>query len=85
MEREMYIVYVLISESFNKTYIGYTSDLDRRMLEHNETGKGYTKRFRPWKILFAEYYPTKKEAIIRERYFKTGKGREEIVRLRFSA
>jgi putative endonuclease len=55
------------------------------MLEHNETGKGYTKRFRPWKILFTEYYPTKKEAIIRERYLKTGKGREEIVRRRFSA
>ena len=81
----MYIVYVLISENANKTYVGYTSDLARRLIEHNETGEGFTKRYRPWKILFTEGYSTKREAILREKFFKTGKGREEISKRRFSA
>jgi putative endonuclease len=81
----MYIVYVLISLSANKTYVGYTADLSRRMVEHNETGTGFTKRYRPWEILFIEEYATKQEAMKREKYLKTGKGREEIIRRRFSA
>ncbi len=52
----MYIVYVLISISANKTYVGYTSDMERRLVEHNETGEGFTKRYRPWVILFTESF-----------------------------
>jgi putative endonuclease len=81
----MYIVYVLISPSANKTYVGYTADLQRRMVEHNHSGKGFTKSHRSWNILFTETYATKQEAMKRERYFKTGKGREEIKSRRFSA
>jgi predicted GIY-YIG superfamily endonuclease len=39
----MYIVYVLISPRANKTYVGYTADLARRMVEHNQIGKGVIK------------------------------------------
>jgi putative endonuclease len=81
----MYIVYVLISLSVEKTYVGYTADLARRMVEHNQIGKGFTKSHRPWNILFTETYATKQEAMKREQYFKTGKGREEIKSRRFSA
>jgi putative endonuclease len=81
----MYIVYVLMSLSADKTYVGYTADLTRRMREHNETGEGFTKRYRPWEILFTESCISKSEAIQREKYYKTGKGREEIRRRRFSA
>jgi putative endonuclease len=81
----MYIVYVLISLSVDKTYVGYTADLERRMVEHNHSGEGFTKRYRPWEILFTETYATKQEAMKREQYFKTGKGREEIKSRRFSA
>ena len=55
------------------------------MREHNETGEGFTKRYRPWEILFTESCISKSEAIQREKYYKTGKGREEIRRRRFSA
>lgn len=49
-----------------------------RLLSHNDFGKGYTRRYRPWIVAFEEEYSTKKEAMIREKELKTGKGREYI-------
>ena len=44
----MYFVYVLLSPSSGKTYTGYTSDVERRLLEHNVTETtGFTLRYRP--------------------------------------
>ena len=78
----MYIVYILYSRSSGKTYVGYTNDITRRLVEHNVTElKGYTLRYRPWEILHTEEYATKKEAMTREKYYKTGKGREEIKKI----
>ena len=72
----MFTVYVLYSQKHKKIYIGYTSDLENRILSHNELGtNGYTLKFRPWSILFTEEYKTKTEAIIREKQLKGGKGR----------
>ena len=49
------------------------------MLSHNELGaKGYTLKYRPWEILFIEEYQTKREAMVREKALKGGKGREFI-------
>ncbi|MDV7391919.1 GIY-YIG nuclease family protein, partial [Arthrospira platensis SPKY1] len=46
----MYYVYILYSEQFDKTYIGYSYDPQQRLLSHNELSpKGWTKRYRPWK------------------------------------
>ena len=75
----MYHVYVLYSSTFNKIYIGFTSDLDNRMLSHNElSNKGYTVRYRPWTIAFTEKFDTKKEAMNREKQLKSGQGRAWI-------
>jgi putative endonuclease len=75
----MYTVYVLFSPSHQKIYVGYTSNFEQRMVSHNELGKkGYTYRFRPWKVLFIEEWSTKKEAMQREKSLKQGKGREYI-------
>ncbi|MBD3385677.1 GIY-YIG nuclease family protein [candidate division KSB1 bacterium] len=64
----MYTVYVLYSETYDKIYIGYTSDLASRFASHNELStKGWTKRYRPWKILYTEAYELKKDAMKRER------------------
>ena len=82
----MYKVYVLYSKKFNKIYIGFTSDLQARFLSHNKLAhKGYTVKFRPWQIAFFETFDTKKEAMAREKFLKSGKGRafvwSEIERL----
>ncbi len=78
----MYYTYILYSPKFAKHYTGHTDDLERRILEHNETGeKGYTIRFRPWELLHYEVYKTRTEAIMREKFFKTGVGRELIKKM----
>ncbi|KOH47049.1 GIY-YIG nuclease family protein [Sunxiuqinia dokdonensis] len=46
-----YHVYVLHSEKFDKIYVGMTSDLERRVFAHNNLPKGWTKSFRPWKLI----------------------------------
>ena len=75
----VFTVYVLYSEKFDKIYIGYTSNLLERFKSHNELGtKGYTKKFRPWVVVYTEYYPEKKEAMAREKWLKSGVGRKFI-------
>ena len=75
----MFTVYVLYSKAFNKIYIGYTTDVSNRLLSHNELAtRGHTMKYRPWIIAFTETYNTKKEALIREKQLKGGRGREFI-------
>ena len=78
----MYIVYVLYSEVYDKIYVGYTADLTGRLLSHNELGiKGYTIKYRPWKVIYTEVFPEKPEALKREKQLKSAKGREFIRRI----
>jgi putative endonuclease len=75
----MYTVYILYSEKFNKTYTGFTSDHEERFKSHNELGtKGWTKNFRPWKTIYTEEHLNKSDAMAREKYFKSGVGREFV-------
>jgi putative endonuclease len=72
----MFTVYVLYSPSFRKIYIGYTSDLADRLVSHNELStKGYTLKYRPWKLIYKEEYSQKSEAMKREKELKSAKGR----------
>lgn len=58
---------------------GYTSNLESRLLSHNQLGtKDWTKRYRPWEIVHTEIYETKSGALKREKELKTGVGREFI-------
>ena len=75
----MYQVYILYSPVHRKTYVGYTSNLEERIKSHNFLAtKGYTIRYRPWTLVCSESFPTKREAIIREKELKSGKGRDFI-------
>jgi putative endonuclease len=69
----------LYSESFGKIYIGYTSDLTERLKSHNELAtKGWTIKFRPWKIVHSEVFESKRDAMRREKELKSAKGRKWI-------
>ena len=85
----MFAVYVLYSKTFDKIYIGYSSNIVQRLLSHNELGtKGYTFKYRPWDLAYVEEFETKKEAINREKQLKTAKGREfvwNIVELKYKS
>jgi putative endonuclease len=78
-----YIVYILFSEKYNKTYVGFTSSLVERFKSHNELAtKGYTIKYRPWMVIHIEVYQSKNEAMNREKWFKSGVGRDFISKLK---
>jgi len=71
-------VYILQSIKDGKTYIGSTSDFDRRFREHN-TGKVKSTKYRmPFKVLFVEKFKTLKETRKREKWWKNGAGRRKM-------
>ncbi len=75
----MFTVYVLYSKDYDKIYIGFTSNLEQRLLSHNELGKkGWTIKFRPWQLVHTEVFQLKSEAMLREKQLKTAAGRNFI-------
>jgi putative endonuclease len=75
----MFTVYALYSPKYDKIYVGYTSNLEQRLLSHNKLGKkGWTIKYRPWEVVFTEEFETKKEAMKREKQLKSAKGRQYV-------
>jgi len=72
----MYFVYSLQSElNPDHYYVGITTDINRRIEEHN-TGKSiHTNKFCPWKLLIYVAFTDKTKAQNFEKYLKTGSGR----------
>ena len=77
----MFQVYVLPSESTHRVYVGYTSDLTQRLGQHNHGVTKSTKNRGPWALVHGEIYGTRSEAMQRERFLKSGQGREELKRI----
>jgi len=74
----MFFVYCLRSTINNQLYIGFTSNLERRFKEHNSGKNRSTKAYAPYILLFSEKIETRLEARAREKYLKSGIGREFI-------
>ncbi len=74
----MFYVYVLLSEQTGRTYVGSTDDVDRRFHQHNAGYSLSTRHGRPWRLLHVESFKTRSEAVRKERYYKTGKGRAAL-------
>jgi putative endonuclease len=73
-----FTVYILYSVTAQKHYTGFTSNLEQRLLSHNELGKDWTASYRPWRLIFTKEFATKKEAMGYEKWLKTGVGRDFI-------
>jgi putative endonuclease len=73
----MATVYVIRSQE-GYIYTGCTEDFEHRLYQHNNHLSGWTKRGVNWKPIHTEEYNTLSEARKRERWLKTGKGREFI-------
>ncbi len=76
-----FIVYILFSESKNKFYIGFTSNLEERVIRHNQKSKGFTGSVNDWKVVYTENYETKELAHKRELQIKSWKSRIKIQEL----
>ena len=75
----MFFTYILYSKRFGKIYIGFTSDLEKRLASHNdEKNKGWTKKFQPWTLAYSEEFQEKADAMKREKQLKSGNGRAFI-------
>ncbi|MBT6831833.1 GIY-YIG nuclease family protein [bacterium] len=73
-----FYVYVLKSLSRSYFYVGMTNNLERRFAEHS-IGKEKTTRFyRPFKLVFSEKHATRIDARKREKFLKSGCGKEWI-------
>ena len=77
----MQYVYILISEKDRtKFYIGETSDLDKRVKEHNKGCSYYTKRYMPWRLEIYIVFHSSLLAKQFERYLKSGSGKTFLKR-----
>lgn len=65
-------VYVLWSRGRggHRTYVGWTTDLDRRLAAHNDGSGARSTRGRIWVLVYAERYGTREEAMSREWHLK---------------
>ena len=66
----MYYVHILQSDADDGLYIGFSSDLKRRLAEH-QCGRAFATSYRgPWKLIYYEAYLEEADALGRERYLK---------------
>lgn len=72
----MYYVYAIRSERDGRIYVGITSSIERRVLQHNGGKTKSTKGYVPWKLIYAEEVVDRLEAREKEIYFKSGIGKE---------
>ncbi|HXA10569.1 MAG TPA: GIY-YIG nuclease family protein [Chthoniobacterales bacterium] len=74
----MFSVYVLKSGATGRRYVGSCANLSDRLRRHNAGESLATKHGMPGTLIHAEQFPTRVAAAARERYFKTGQGRDEL-------
>jgi putative endonuclease len=76
----MYYVYVLQSLSDTGLYIGFSTDLKRRLKQHNAGESQATSHRGPWCLVYYEAYRVKQDAEGRERFLKSGAGRRYLAK-----
>ena len=69
-------VYAILSELNAVIYVGIAADADIRLKQHNAGKSTFTKRYRPWKMIYRELQPDWPTARKREKYLKSGIGKE---------
>jgi len=72
----MYFIYLIRSIGYpNKTYIGYTKNLNTRLEEHNNGLAFHTSKYKPWELAVCIAFKSQKRAVDFEQYLKSGSGR----------
>jgi putative endonuclease len=76
--RAFHYVYVLLSAKNGQFYTGCTSDLKKRLSEHENGKSEYTRNRGPYNLIYYEACLDKKDAYAREKYLKTGMGKRYL-------
>jgi putative endonuclease len=74
----MYYTYAIKSEGRNYIYVGITGNPERRIQEHCRGYEKTTKPYRPFKAILIEKYINRSEARKREKFLKSGIGKEYL-------
>ena len=69
------------SQKTGRRYVGSCEDLRERIRRHNAGDSKATKPGAPWILVHSESFVSRSEAAQRERYYKTGRGRDELDKL----
>ena len=78
MNKLPFCVYILKSQADGHLYIGFTTNLQRRLTEHIRGLSDATAPRRPFDLIYCEYHASKMDALRREGYFKTSSGKKAI-------
>lgn len=76
--KSMYYVYAIKSLNKKYIYVGLTNDINRRFYQHNNGLEKTTKPYKPFKLIHIEELKTRNEARKREKYLKSGCGKEYL-------
>ena len=75
-EARMFFVYLLKSLKNDKIYVGSTSkSVGLRLVEHNFGSNKWTSANKPFKLVYYESFYCKQDSLHRERFFKSGVGK----------
>lgn len=74
----MFYTYILKSEKNGRFYTGFTSNLRKRLIQHNEGKSYYTKRDLPYLLVYYEACLNEDDARSREVYLKTAMGKRFV-------
>jgi putative endonuclease len=74
----MYYVYAISSLERNYIYVGLTDNIERRLSEHNTGKNKTTMAYSPFVLIYFEKCGNRIEARIKEKYFKSGSGKEKL-------
>ncbi|MBO6586523.1 MAG: GIY-YIG nuclease family protein [Gracilimonas sp.] len=72
----MFYVYAISSVDRNYIYVGLTDNLNRRVSQHQKGYEKTTKPYAPFRLIHSEVFDTREEARKREKYLKSGSGKE---------
>jgi len=73
----MFYIYFLQSQKNNKVYVGFTEkEPNQRLKEHNQGSNKFTRENKPFKLVYYEKYYCKKDALQKEKFYKSGFGKK---------
>ncbi|SOC79610.1 putative endonuclease [Salinimicrobium sediminis] len=78
----MYYVYAISSLSRTYIYVGLTDNHERRIKQHNSGLNKTTKPYLPFKVIYLEEFQDRPSARKREKYLKSGIGKEFLKNLK---
>ena len=74
----MFFVYIIYSLSLDKYYVGYTTDIEKRLTEHNTGISVFTSKAMDWKVKWSKTFESRYDAMNEEKRIKAKKNRKYI-------